>query len=154
MPKVSVTIRFGGGNELTRSVDQGTSLGSLVQNRDIKAALGYGDNINVLISRRHIDDPASYRVGEDVTVDIETAAARKAAENEVTVRFGGGNSITKRVPEGSTIGDVVGRRDIKVALGYGDNIKVMIDRVEQDMDDVVTQGDTLDIETAAATKAA
>jgi hypothetical protein len=40
-----VTVKFGTGNELTKEFPEGTSLGCILGNPHVKAALGYGDNV-------------------------------------------------------------------------------------------------------------
>lgn len=70
----------------------------------------------------------------------------------VTVRFGSEN-INHNVRNGSTVGEVVNSREVRMQLGYGDNVRVLIAGVEQSMSAIAPDGATLVVETRANTKA-
>lgn len=72
--------------------------------------------------------------------------------HKINLRYGA-ESITKEVPHATTIAQLVQDPNIKSVLGYGDNIKVLINGVEMPMDAVVPTYGTLVIETAANSKA-
>lgn len=42
---MSITIRYGSGNSLTKDFPAGTTLGCILGNQHVKAALGYGNNV-------------------------------------------------------------------------------------------------------------
>ena len=70
----------------------------------------------------------------------------------ITVKYGV-DSITKQVEDGFTFGDLKESDPIKAALGYGDNVKTLVDGIEQDADTVIPAGASVRLETAANTKA-
>ena len=55
------------------------------------------------------------------------------------------------MPEGSSIEEVLGR--VRAALGFGDNVKALIDGAAQPMTNGVANGDVITVETAANSKA-
>ena len=70
----------------------------------------------------------------------------------ITVKYGV-DSITKQVESGFTFGDLQDHDGLKGALGYGDNVKALVDGIEQDRATVIPAGATVRLETAANTKA-
>jgi hypothetical protein len=52
---------------------------------------------------------------------------------------------------GSSIGDVL--RRVRAALGFGDNVKALIDGATQPESNTVAEGDVISVETAANSKA-
>lgn len=148
---IRVKVTFGGGNSIEQDFPAGTTVGEILRNNRIKTYLGYGDNIQASIDRRHVDD--TYRVGERVEITLETKANQKAADITVEVRFGGGNSVEHRCPQGTTVGQVLANNRVKTALGYGDNIVARIDNQEVDNETPVDQGDVISLETRANQKA-
>lgn len=148
---IQVTIRFGGGNVLTRSYPVGTRVSQIIGDPTVKAALGYGENVNVLIDRRHVD--MNYPVGNSVELVVETRANSKAASINVTFRFGGANSFQKDLPEGTTVGQAIADPTIRAALGISSNVRALIDRVEQDQNATLEHGDVVTFETVANAKA-
>jgi hypothetical protein len=148
---INVTVRFGGGNALTRSYPVGTRVSQIINDPSVKAALGYGDNVNVLIDRRHVD--LSYAVGNSVELVVETRANSKAADINVTLRFGGANTFQKNFPEGTTVGQAISDPTVRAALGISSNVRALIDRVEQDPGAQLENGDVVTLETVANAKA-
>lgn len=151
MSNVSVTVRFGGGNVLTRQYPVGTRVSQIVNDPSVRAALGYGENVNVMIDRRHVD--LNYSVGSSVELVIETRANSKAADVNVTIQFGGGNSLRRSFPQGTTVGQVISDPNVRSALGVGGNVRALINRVEQDANTPLDDGDTIVLETVANSKA-
>lgn len=150
---VNVTVQFGGGNRVTRSYPVGTRLSAIVGDPHVKATLGYGDNIQVLIDRRHVG--LDYTVGTDLIVSIETKANQKAAGTvHVTIRFGGANTVERDFPVGTRVGTIINDPNVRGALGIGGNVRAMIDRIEQDEETPVDDGDVIVLETVANQKAA
>lgn len=72
---------------------------------------------------------------------------------EITVRFGVGNSRGTSVPRGTTIAQVINDPVTKQALGYPNNVKALIRRVEQSPNTPVANGDVIDLETVGTSKA-
>lgn len=73
---------------------------------------------------------------------------------EITLRFGVANSRGTSVPRGTTIGQVINDPVNRQALGYPNNVKALIRRVEQNQNTPVANGDVIDLETVGTSKAA
>jgi sulfur carrier protein ThiS len=71
----------------------------------------------------------------------------------VTINFGLSNTIEKQVPEGTTVGDILSDPNYKAILGFPDSVVAKIDGVTQDRSTEVEDGDVVDIEVQANTKA-
>lgn len=69
-----------------------------------------------------------------------------------SVRYGL-DSHTKNVSTAPTISQVVDDVNLRAILGYGDNVRVLVNGVEQRPDTIVPDGCTLVLETRANTKA-
>lgn len=63
------------------------------------------------------------------------------------------NELSREVPDQTTVGQLIGDTAVKAALGYGDNIKVLLHGVELPSDAVIPPGETLFVETRANQKA-
>ncbi len=63
------------------------------------------------------------------------------------------DSHDKTVSTTPTIGDVVADPNLRAVLGYGDNVRVLINGVEQSNASLVPDGCTLVLETRANQKA-
>ena len=70
----------------------------------------------------------------------------------ISVKYGV-DSINKQVDDDFTFGDLQDHDSIKAALGYGDNVKALVDGIEQDPGTVIPAGASVRLETAANTKA-
>ena len=68
----------------------------------------------------------------------------------VQIRFG--ETISKSYPEGITIGGVLSDRELKAVLGWGDNVRALIQGVEQPNTAVVPDDVTIVVETRANSK--
>jgi hypothetical protein len=71
----------------------------------------------------------------------------------ITIKYGVGDEITKAFEDGITVGQVMANQSVKIALGYGDNVRGLIDGVEQPSSMELSDGDVLNIETRANQKA-
>lgn len=63
------------------------------------------------------------------------------------------DSVTKQVDSGFTVGDLKESDTFRMALGFGDNMNVLISGVAQPDGLTIPDGSTLTIETAANEKA-
>ncbi len=70
----------------------------------------------------------------------------------ISVKYGV-DSINKQVDDDFTFGDLQDNDSIKAALGFGDNVKALVDGIEQDKGTVIPAGASVRLETAANTKA-
>lgn len=71
---------------------------------------------------------------------------------QVTVKFGG-DVYTRSYHQGTTIGQVINDIDLKAVTGWGDNVRALVQGVEQPINALVPDGGTIVVETRANTKA-
>ncbi len=69
-----------------------------------------------------------------------------------TIRFGS-EDITRPFPDGTTIAGVVSNPEIRMTLGYGDNVKALVAGVEQSLQAIAPDGGIIVVETKANDKA-
>lgn len=74
---INITIRFGASNELNRGFSEGTTVGTILADRNLKAVLGFGDNVQAVIDGQV--QPTSAPIGDGDVVTIETRANSKAS---------------------------------------------------------------------------
>lgn len=72
---------------------------------------------------------------------------------EVTIRFGVGNGVVRQFRNGTTIGQALDDSNVRSALGFPSNVRALINRVEQNRNTRLTNGDVLDLETVGTSKA-
>lgn len=73
---MQVTIKYGV-ESLTKTYPSTPTIGQITSDPSIRAALGFGDNVNALING--VAQPSTVGVPENSVVVIETAANRKAS---------------------------------------------------------------------------
>ncbi len=71
----------------------------------------------------------------------------------ITIKYGA-EIATKTYDNPPTVSSVLSSPSVKAQLGFGDNIRALVNGVEQSNSAVLTDGVTLNIETKANTKAA
>ena len=71
---------------------------------------------------------------------------------KITVRYGS-EQRDVHVSSGATVGAIIADNSTKIILGYGDNVKALINGVEMSGDTVPSDGDEITIETRANQKA-
>ncbi len=72
---------------------------------------------------------------------------------KVSIHFGIGNSVTKEYASGTTVSQVLGDANLRAVLGYGDNVRAVIDGVPQPGTSELSEGDAIHVETNVACKA-
>ena len=146
---MNITVRYGLERQATIVVEYGTSIAQVLDR--VRPALGFGSNVKALIG--NVTQPDSNTVRDGDIISVETAANCKAVDGEVTVtvNYGLERSITTVVPAGSTIEFVLDK--VRAALGFGSNVKALIDGAAQPHTGSVADGDTISVETAANSKA-
>ena len=144
---IHITVRYGLERSASIEVSEGTSIAQVLE--QVRPALGFGCNVKALIGGAAQPDSNTVRDGD--VISVETAANSKASEVSVTVCYGLERKVTTSVPEGSSIEEVLGR--VRAALGFGDNVKALIDGAAQPMTNGVANGDVITVETAANSKA-
>ena len=146
---MNITVRYGLERTASIEVEDGTSIAQVLDR--VRPALGFGSNVKALIGG--VTQPDSNTVRNGDVISVETSANCKAVDGEVTVtvRYGLERSITTVVPAGSTIEFVLDK--VRAALGFGSNVKALIDGASQPLTVNVAEGDTISVETAANSKA-
>jgi hypothetical protein len=71
----------------------------------------------------------------------------------VTARYGLSNELNKAFPEGTTMGQVLSNPGVMGALDFGSNVVGKIDGSTMEMSYVLRDGDEIDVEVRANTKA-
>lgn len=71
----------------------------------------------------------------------------------VEINFGLSNTVTKQFPIGTTIGDLLANAGLRALLGFGENVVAKIDGSVQSNGSVISDGDVINIEVRANTKA-
>ena len=71
----------------------------------------------------------------------------------VTINFGLSNQLTRTFPTGTTVGELLNNPNLQAALGFGTNVVAKIDGVVQAPNNRLGDGDEVDIEIKANTKA-
>lgn len=72
---------------------------------------------------------------------------------KVSIHFGIGNSVTKEYPAGTTVGSVLGDSNLRAVLGYGENVRAVIDGAPQPATAELSEGDEIHVETNVGCKA-
>jgi hypothetical protein len=70
----------------------------------------------------------------------------------VTVKYGI-TSIPRNVDENASFAAIVGDENLQAVLGYGDNVKALVNGIEQPMENIAPAGVTITLETKANSKA-
>lgn len=71
---------------------------------------------------------------------------------QINVKFGS-EQYTRSYEDGTTVGEVLADHDLKMVVGWGDNVRALVAGVEQPSHAVVGDGATLVVETRANAKA-
>lgn len=71
---------------------------------------------------------------------------------QIVVKYGL-DQLSREVPAGTTVGRVLSDPNVKASLGFGDNVRGLIDSVEIPGDATLPAGAVLNVETRANSKA-
>lgn len=74
---ITINIRFGATNELTKELPEGTTVAALLANQSVKVGLGFGDNVQAVVNGSILSGSTVLDDGDAVT--IESKANSKAA---------------------------------------------------------------------------
>lgn len=147
---MQINIKYGV-DVISKTYSSAPTVQNVLRDPNLKAVLGFGDNVRALING--IEQPLTTTVPNGCTLSIETRCNTKAAPDiTFTVQYGI-DKVTRTMPGMVTVGEVMDDDDVKAVLGFGDNVRVLINGVEQPDDAGVPHGATLVIETRANTKA-
>lgn len=72
---VNVNVQFGG-EKIPRSYEEGTKVGQILTDYELKSVMGWGDNVRALI--QGVEQPVTALLPDGVTVVVETRANSKA----------------------------------------------------------------------------
>lgn len=72
-----VTFQYGSGNSVTRNLDYGTTLGTALRDPRIKAALGFGDNVQGVIG--NVAQADNTPLKDNMLVTVQDKACNKAS---------------------------------------------------------------------------
>lgn len=145
----TITIKYGV-ESITKQVDDDFSVSDLREAEEIRAVLGYGDNINVLNGGVTLDEDSQLVNGS--TYVVETACNQKAARQSVTIKFGI-ESVTKEFDVPVTIGQLRANQEVRAVLGYGDNVNLLIAGSVQSDNFIVPNNSVVVVENRANQKA-
>lgn len=73
---------------------------------------------------------------------------------EITIKYGLTKQVTRTVPEGTTVNDVLRDASNKAILGFPESVSAVVDGVTLGGHDSLNDGDTVVLEKQAAAKAA
>jgi len=146
---INVTVNYGLQRTATIQVEEGTTIKEVLDK--VRPVLGFAASVKALIGSMHQGSDIIVRDGE--VIEVESACNEKAAEGDisVTVNYGLERSATTEVPLGTTIQQVLD--NMRPALGYSCNVKALIEGAAQPLTNEVVDGDVINVETAANTKA-
>ena len=146
----TITIRYGA-DRMQKTVECSATVADIKANSSIRAGLGFGDNIRVLHNGVALPNEAIVPNGADLV--IETSCNSKAQDQKsITIRYGA-DKIEKVVPYGATFESIRHNGSIKAALGFGDNIRMLVNGVSMPMEASISNGSEVVIETACNSKA-
>lgn len=69
-----VVIKYGLSSITKGDVEEGTTVGQLIEDRNIRASLGYGESINTLINGDTVDLEQKVEDGETILVEKRSAS--------------------------------------------------------------------------------
>ena len=76
MRNIEVEVQFGVGNRIVRSFPDGTTIGQIVNDEAVRAALGHPSNVRPLI--RRVEQSANTRAVNGDVIVLETVGTSKA----------------------------------------------------------------------------
>jgi hypothetical protein len=144
---LTISVSYGLEQNAQVLVDEGTTITKVLDM--VRGALRFGSNVKALIDG--VNQPLDNTVRDGDSIEVETAANCKASDLSVTVKYGLESSSTITVSEGTTIKEVLDR--VRDALRFGSNVKALVDGAAQPLENVVVDGDVIQVETAANSKA-
>lgn len=73
---MKVTVRFGVGNQLTRTFPQGSTINSVLTDRNVQAVLGFSTNVEGYV--HGVPQPGTTLLVDGMTIDVNNKACEKA----------------------------------------------------------------------------
>lgn len=146
----SVTIKYGL-DEVTKQFNDDATFASITSDSALKAVLGYGDNIRALVNG--VEMPANASVASGSKVVLETRCNTKAADQQhVTVKYGL-DSVTRSYDVPVFVSTLRADTALRAFLGYGDNVRFLMNGVELPDSATIANGSVITVETRCNTKA-
>ena len=75
---MTVTIRYGVGNELKKTFPPGTTIGQIISNANVRAVLQYGANVAGHVQGEQMPDATPARDGMTITVNDKACEKQSA----------------------------------------------------------------------------
>lgn len=146
---MKVTIKYGTDNQ-TKTFVHAPTIRQIKDNDSLKAALGFGDNVRALVNGVEVPDSATCSDG--MIVILETACNTKAAPDTLLVKYGADKFEFSYEPP-MTVGQLKTNSRVRAALGFGDNVRVMVNGIVQPDNATLPETCTVIVETACNMKA-
>tara|TARA_Y100000401_G_scaffold46089_2_gene35458 strand:- start:3882 stop:4334 length:453 start_codon:yes stop_codon:yes gene_type:complete len=147
---INVTVKYGVVRSVTTEVEEGTTVGQLID--EVRSALKLGSGQYRAIANASALENSN-TVSDGDVIKLEPLCMEKASDElvTVTVRYGLSRTATLEVEAGSTIGDAL--NEARPALKFGSNVRATINGADQDMSITVRDGDIITVENSANSKA-
>lgn len=146
----NITVRYGI-ETLSAQVDCEATVGDILANNKFRAGLGFGDNVRCLNNGVALPSEAIVPDGSELVV--ETKCNSKAQDTKlVSVRYGI-EEMELALPYAATFADMKRSTKLRAGLGFGDNIRALVNGVEMPDTAQVPNGGTVVIETKCNSKA-
>jgi len=146
----TITIRYGV-DRLEKEFEDGATVSQILGAPGVKAGLGFSDNVRALVNGVELDMALSLEDGEELV--IETRCNTKAQDNKTVVLRYGVDRMEKVVPYATTIGQLRLDPKIRASLGFGDNVRMLLNGVALSDDTVVPNAAEIVVETRCNEKA-
>jgi sulfur carrier protein ThiS len=147
---MSITIKFGLGNEVVQPEEKFATVGDVLRDAAIQSLLGFGSNVEVTVNGSVV--PNDTRTYSGMVLSIQTKAHTKGAADSFTVKFGLGNEVTQPVSKFATVGDVIRDAAIQSLLGFGSNVEATVNGSVVSNDTLIYAGMVVSLQTKAHTK--
>jgi len=72
---IQVTVRFGS-EVINRTYPEGTNIGAILSDRELKSVCGWGDNVRAMV--HGVEQPVTALAPDGATIVVETRANSKA----------------------------------------------------------------------------
>jgi translation initiation factor IF-1 len=145
---MNITVKYAG-QSINVNIAEGSTVATLLSNANYQAVLGFSAKDKAVING--VTQAAAAPLGEGDVVSIENAKQDKAA-GTVTLKYAG-QSITVNLPDGSTVGSILGNANYQAVLGFSAKDKAVINGVTQNDAAPIGDGDVVSIENAKQDKA-
>ena len=156
---ISITLKAGLSKTLTTEVEANTTVNQVLGNADYKAVLKFGENVRAVVDGTTLNGDDTFSDGD--VVQIETRANSKAVQHtspagstiSITLKAGLSKSLATEICKDVTAGEVLRDPSYKAVLKFGENVRAVVNGTTLNDDDKFSDGDVVQIETRANSKA-